>query len=413
MTELEVRGIDVYYGDVRIIKDFTFNSDKGEFIGIIGPNGSGKTTLLKAMGRLLKPKVGVVLIDRTEIFSLHQKEFAKQVAAVPQDTQIDFDFKAIDIVLMGRNPHLGRLQMETAEDEQIARDAMDMTGSLDLADRPIGNLSGGERQRVIIARALAQQPRILFLDEPTSHLDINYQIETMELLKNLSEEGLIIIAAIHDLNLAAQYCDRLIMLRSGEAVAIGKSDEVLTADGIKEAFRCDVIVKRHPLTNAYYIAPLPKKKNSNRESTSRVHLICGGGSGAQIMHVLQDNGFKVSTGVLNILDTDYEVAEGLGIEAIADAPFSPISEGSYQANLRMIERADAVIIAPVAFGFGNVKNLDACTFALELGKRVFILREALNQEQDFTDGVAGDKLSKLIAMGAEVVEGVKEIVGKL
>ncbi|VUT27730.1 MAG: Cobalamin import ATP-binding protein BtuD [Candidatus Syntrophoarchaeum sp. GoM_oil] len=413
MTELEVRGIDVYYGDVRIIKDFTFNSDKGEFIGIIGPNGSGKTTLLKAMGRLLKPKVGVVLIDRTEIFSLHQKEFAKQVAAVPQDTQIDFDFKAIDIVLMGRNPHLGRLQMETAEDEQIARDAMDMTGSLDLADRPIGNLSGGERQRVIIARALAQQPRILFLDEPTSHLDINYQIETMELLKNLSEEGLIIIAAIHDLNLAAQYCDRLIMLRSGEAVAIGKPDEVLTADGIKEAFRCDVIVKRHPLTNAYYIAPLPKKKNSNRKSTSRVHLICGGGSGAQIMHALQDNGFKVSTGVLNILDTDYEVAEGLEIEVIVDAPFSPISEGSYQANLRMIERADAVIIAHVAFGFGNVKNLDACTFALELGKRVFILREALNQEQDFTDGVASEKLSKLMAMGAEVVEGLEEIIGKL
>ena len=409
MTELEVRGVDVYYGDVRIIKDFTFKSDKGEFIAIIGPNGSGKTTLIKAMGRLLKPKVGVVLIDQTEIFSLHQKEFAKSVAAVPQDTQIDFEFKAIDIVIMGRNPHLGRLQMETVEDEKIARDAMEMTGSLDLMNRPIGELSGGERQRVIIARALAQQPRILLLDEPTSHLDINYQIETMELLKSLSEEGLIVIAAIHDLNLAAQYCDRLIMLRSGEAVAIGKPDAVLTADRIRETFRCDVIVKRHPLTNAYYVAPLPKKRNSIQKSVIRVHLVCGGGSGASMMHELQDKGFQVSVGVLNILDTDYEVAEGLGIEVIADAPFSPISEESHQANLRMIERADAVIVAPVAFGFGNVKNLDACSFALTLGKRVFLMNEALNRDNDFTNGIAVDKLSKLLEMGAEVVEDLKEI----
>ncbi|OFV67657.1 MAG: iron ABC transporter ATP-binding protein [Candidatus Syntrophoarchaeum caldarius] len=413
MTSLEVRGVDVFYGDRRIIKDFTFRSKKGEFIGIIGPNGSGKTTLLKTMGRLLKPHVGVVLIDQTDIFSIGHKEFAKQVAAVAQDTTIDFDFKAIDIVLMGRNPHLGRLQMETVEDEKIARDAMEMTGSLDLMDRSINSLSGGERQRVIIARALAQQPRILLLDEPTSHLDINYQIETMELLKHLSNEGLIVIAAIHDLNLAAQYCDRLIMLRSGEAIAIGEPEEVLKAERIKEAFRCDVVVKRHPLTNVYYVAPLPKQNRSRPETGVRVHLICGGGSGASIMHELHDEGFRVSAGVLNMLDTDYEVAKVLGIETVVDAPFSPISEESYQANLRMMEQTNAVVIAPVAFGHGNVKNLDACQTVLEAGKCVYILQRSLDPDNDFTDGIAGDKLSTLIERGAVVIENIREMVDAL
>ncbi|HDM36736.1 MAG TPA: ATP-binding cassette domain-containing protein [Candidatus Syntrophoarchaeum butanivorans] len=409
MIPLEVRGVDVYYGNTRIIKNISFNSTGGELIGIVGPNGSGKTTLLKTIGRLLRPRVGTVIIDQQEILSMKHKEFAKQVAAVPQDTQIEFEFKAIDIVLMGRNPHLGRLQMERPEDERIAKEAMRMTGCLHLMNRPIGELSGGERQRVIIARALAQEPRILLLDEPTSHLDINYQIETMDLLKSLSEKGLIVIAAIHDLNLAAQYCDRLIMLNSGEAIAIGKPEEVLSEERIREVFGCEVIVRHHPVTNAYYITPLPKRRTQPRRRGKKVHIICGGGSGASIMHELHDAGFHVSAGVLNLLDTDYEVAEKLGIEVITEAPFSPVSEESHQANLRAIERTDAVIIAPVAFGFGNLKNLDVCEVALDLGKQVFIMKDVLEPENDYTGGEAKKRIERLLEMSAAVVEGIDDL----
>ena len=219
---IKVKDVDAYYGSVKVLEGMDFSAAQGELLGIIGPNGSGKTTLLRTIARILKPKTGAILLDGKQVMQMNNKEFSRKFAAVPQDTTINFEFAALDVVLMGRNPHLGRLELESEKDIDIARRCMELTHCWHLAERPVTELSGGERQLVIIARALTQEPKVLLLDEPTSHLDINYQIEIMELLKHLTaHEGLIIIAVIHDLNLAAQYCDRLVLLRNGKIFAMG------------------------------------------------------------------------------------------------------------------------------------------------------------------------------------------------
>lgn len=256
---LKIEDIDANYGEVKILEGINFNAAGGELLGILGPNGSGKTTLLRIITRILKPLTGTILLDDREVMEMKAKEFSRNFAAVPQDTTIHFEFSALDVVLMGRNPHLGRLELESEKDIEIARRCMELTNCGHLAERPVTELSGGERQLVVIARALTQQPKVLLLDEPTSHLDINYQIEIMELLKHLTvNEGLIVIAVIHDLNLSAQYCDRLLLLCDRKIIAMGAQDEVLTATNIKTAFGADVLVERHALTNQSYILPVQR-----------------------------------------------------------------------------------------------------------------------------------------------------------
>ena len=231
----------------------------------MGPNGSGKTTLLKVINGILKPKVGTVFLSNRNIFEMGEKERAKILASVPQDTYVNFDFTVWDIVMMGRFPYLNRFQWEREEDEKVVEYCMKLTNVLHLSERSIREISGGERQRVIIARALAQEPKVLLLDEPTSNLDISYQIEIMDLLRRLSrEKGIIIICAIHNLNLAARYCDRVVLLNKGRIVAMGPPEKVLTKDNIKRVYGIDVWISRHPITGTLYIVPLKPVRRSSQ-----------------------------------------------------------------------------------------------------------------------------------------------------
>jgi iron complex transport system ATP-binding protein len=417
---LEIKDVDAYYGSVKVLEGVNFSAARGELLGIIGPNGSGKTTLLRTIARILKPKTGAILLDSTEVLQMKDKEFSQKFAAVPQDTNVQFDFSALDIVLMGRNPHLGRLELEGEKDIAIARRCMELTNCWQLAERPVTELSGGERQLVIIARALTQEPKVLLLDEPTSHLDINYQIEIMELLKHLTtHEGLIVIAVIHDLNLAAQYCDRLVLLRKGAIIAMGSQYEVLTAENIKTAFGADVIVKRHEVTNQCYVSPVPssmKLQNEAARNTNEitVHLICGGGVGASLMYLLTEHGYNVTAGVVNLLDTDHEVAQLLHIPVVTEAPFSPITEETFNAQVKQIEKADVVVLCNSPVGFGNLKNVEAAEVALEqLGKRLVIVETAPIEKRDFTDGDATKRVRSLKEKGAVVVTKSEDVVEKL
>ncbi|MHC1585253.1 MAG: heme ABC transporter ATP-binding protein, partial [Candidatus Syntropharchaeia archaeon] len=397
---LDVRGVDASYGSELILKSIDFKAERGELLGVIGPNGSGKTTLLRTITRILKPKVGTVFLDGRDVFSMKDREFARNVASVSQDTEVSFDFSVLDIVLMGRTPHLGRLEVESEKDLLIAKRCMELTNTWHLADRSITEISGGERQRVIIARALTQEPKVLLLDEPTSHLDINYQIEIMELIKRLTvEKKLIVISVIHDLNLASQYADRLILLDKGRIFAMGKPEEVLTRENIKRVFRVDVLVKKHPVTELHYIISLPIT-NSDGTSGKRIHLICGGGEGAPLMHLLSRR-YEVTAGVINLLDTDWEVAEQLGIKFVSEAPFSPITEESHQENLKLIDRADVVVLCNIPFGFGNLKNLEAAEFALKK-KKVIIMEETPIEKRDFTGGEATRRFLNLKKEGIVV-----------
>jgi iron complex transport system ATP-binding protein len=254
---LRVQGIEFAYNSAPVLKDVAFEAKEGEIIGILGPNGSGKTTLLRCMNRALSPSKGTVLVEDKEIGSLSRKEIANEMAVVPQNCIITFPFTALEIVMMGRNPSMDRFQRETRGDIEIVRRAMEATSVTHLAGRSMNQLSGGERQRVIIARALAQQPKILLLDEPTLHLDVNHQMEIMELVRELARrEKLTVIMVSHDLNLAARYCDKLILLSEGSVLSAGSVPDVLTQDNVEKVFRIRSLVQYDVRIEAYSLTIL-------------------------------------------------------------------------------------------------------------------------------------------------------------
>jgi iron complex transport system ATP-binding protein len=253
---IETRDLRCRYGAVEALRGVSLAVAAGEFVGVLGPNGSGKSTLVKALSRVLRPVSGQVLLDGADVWSLGARAVAQVVAVVPQDAPAPFDFTALEVVLMGRSPHLSRLAAEGAEDLRIAREAMERTDCWRLARRPITQLSGGERQRVTLARALAQQPRLMLLDEPTSHLDLGYQMETLERLASLNAAaGTTLVAVLHDLNLAAAFCPRLVLLAEGRIVADGAPEEVLAPDRLREVYRVDVLVQPDPVHGRPHVFP--------------------------------------------------------------------------------------------------------------------------------------------------------------
>ena len=242
------------YGKEDIIKDVSFDIRKGDFLGIIGPNGSGKSTLLRLVTMVLLYRQGKVLFGDKDMIEMPLKEFCRKVAFAPQDTLISFSFSVWEIVLMGRIPHLGRIELETKKDFAIAENALLLTDSLGLKWKKIDQLSAGERQRVIIAKALAQEPVLLFLDEPTSHLDIGHQIQILDLLKRLNrDKNLTIVVVLHDLNLASEYCNRLILLNEGKIFKEGSPFEVLTYQNIESVYNTFVIVNKNPISSKPYV----------------------------------------------------------------------------------------------------------------------------------------------------------------
>jgi iron complex transport system ATP-binding protein len=410
MVVLTINDIDCSYGSVKILEDIKFTVNSGDFLGILGPNGSGKTTLLKSISRVLKPQKGTILIGEKDIYKLKTIDVAKQLAVVPQDTPVTFDFTSLEVVLMGRNPHMPRFKMESEEDLAIAKKSMELTDIWHLADRPVTELSGGERQRVIIARALTQEPEILLLDEPTTHLDICNQLEIMDLLKCLCKiKKLLIIAVFHDFNLAARYCDSLILLKGGKIVAVGESNRTLTSENVKKVFNVDTIVKKHPVTDSLHVIPISRPQNQKPKSII-VHMICGGGTGSPMMKILTDEGYTVTAGVLNLLDTDHETAQLLKIPTTNEAPFSPITDEAHKANLIMISKTNVLVIAPTQFGYGNLRNLIAAEKALEMGIPTIILEDGPIAERDFTKGKATKNMTKLKDHGAITVKNISELL---
>jgi len=413
MITLNVNGVECRYGSTKILSGVNLEVKPGDFVGILGPNGSGKTTLLRSISRVLKPHVGAILIDKADIYALKPVDVAKKMAVVPQDSTVGFNFSVMDVVLMGRNPHLGRFQMESPKDVEIAKKAMKLTNTWDLADRQINELSGGERQRVIIARALAQEPQILLLDEPISHLDIINQLELMDLVKSLCDKKeLSVLAVIHDLNMAARYCTSIMMLKAGEVYAFGEVDKVLTSENIRSVFDVDAIVRKNAATNSLYVIPLSPKKPSPAKKCV-VHVICGAGTGIVLLKTLVDDGFNVTAGVLNVLDTDFEACEILGIPTVSEAPFSLITDRAYASNLEMIMAADMVVVTSVPFGSGNLRNLEAAKEVLKSGVSVYVIDHVPIERRDFTNGKATQLMAELKAGGAVFVKNHSDLLSLL
>lgn len=258
---LRINNLSGGYYKVTVIKDICLEVKRGDFLGIIGPNGSGKTTLLRLMSKALFPQNGRIAFRGKDIAGMDLKDFAQLTAFVAQDTVINFSFTVLEIVLMGRIPHLKRLQLEAKEDYLIAEKALFLTDTLHLKDKKIDELSSGERQRVIIAKALAQEPLLLFLDEPTSHLDIGHQIQIMDLLKKLNRQNnLSIVMVLHDLNLASEYCNRLVLLNEGSIFKDGSPREVLTYQNIEAVYKTVVVVNNNPINSKPYVVLVSRER---------------------------------------------------------------------------------------------------------------------------------------------------------
>jgi len=240
---LAVKDLSFKYKERPVLEDVDLEIRKGEVIGILGPNGCGKTTLLKLLNRNLHPQEGKVLLEGTDLEGMSKRRIARHIAVVPQSNEIRFAFTVRDIVSMGRMPFLDRFQGESAEDIRIVDEAMERTNIKEFADRAINTMSGGERQRVIIARALAQRPEVILLDEPTLHLDINHQFEVLDLVHELSrKEGLTVVIVSHDLPMVVKYCDRMVLIHDHRVHAVGPPEEVLTRENMRTVFNIEAVL---------------------------------------------------------------------------------------------------------------------------------------------------------------------------
>ena len=257
---LKISDLTCGYGTKIVLNGINLEIGKGEFAGIIGPNGSGKTTLLKAVTRLIKPYKGKIYLEDKELHSIDHKEIAQKIAVVSQNLPV-ISMTVKEYVFLGRTPHYKNLQFfETENDVEVAEHAMIMTDIIKLQDSYMSEISGGEMQLALIARALAQEPWMLLLDEPTAHLDITHQVNILDLIRKLNKEyGLTVIIVLHDLNLASEYCDRLILMDKGRIKKTGTPEEVLNYNDIEEVYKTLVVVERNPISQKPFVLIVPEE----------------------------------------------------------------------------------------------------------------------------------------------------------
>jgi len=265
MGILEVQGLRAGYGDGDVIRDIDMSLERGEFACVLGPNGSGKSTLIKALQGLLSDMAGEVRIDGTPLLRMTRREVARKIAFVPQTPDLTFDFSVFEVVAMGRYVHQGRLAGLSAADRRIIEDVLELVAISPLRDKRIAHLSGGERQRVLIARALAQDTPLVFLDEPSSHLDLNYGLEVFEILERLQrEKGKTILATEHNINLVIPYARRIIFLKAGRVVAQGDPAGMITRDHIQDVFRTEVDIRENRHSKLPEISLVPRSARKQR-----------------------------------------------------------------------------------------------------------------------------------------------------
>ena len=383
---IEIADLTFEIDAARLLDKVNWHAKAGEFIGVIGPNGAGKTTLLRTLAGLLQRTSGDVLVKGAEIESIPVKELAQMLGRVSQEAPSTYGFTGMEVVVMGRYPHMTRFQVEGDSDRAIAMEAMRRTETLEFSDRSVASLSGGERQRIFVARALAQKPNILLLDEPTANLDIQYQLKILEIVKGAANQGMTAVAAIHDLSLAARYCDRLVLLAGGKVIADGRPDQVLTSENLENAYGVRVVVYPDPLTGTLTLSlPELSSNDSLNAAEGRVHVICGGGTGARLMHRLHRAGFTVTSGALGSGDTDRMAADIMGIPYLPLPAFGSIDDVSHTRHLAMVSTADVVVLCDMPIGANNLLNLEAAAQA----KRLVTMGSSLEDDRDLTDGVAG------------------------
>jgi iron complex transport system ATP-binding protein len=410
MTVLAARDLTFSYGKKTVLEGIDLSCNRGEVLGILGQNGSGKTTLLRLLAGYLKPDRGTVLCRGRDIATMGGGDLARIRAVVGQSAGVGFDFPVAEFVMLGRTPYLPRFGRETPHDFRMVEQALELTDTGHLQDRLISRLSGGELQRVTIARALAQEPEILMLDEPTSHLDVRHQLEIMDLLRELSR-SMTVVTIVHDLNSAIRHCDRVALLHHTRLHSCGPPGEVLIPEAIREVFAVRATRAETPDTGGSLLSfSLPPPDPARRDV--HIHVLSGGGYGRTVLHALAGRGYQVSAGVLNEGDLDLEVARYLGCRVVTAPPFSRIGEDHRRLLEEICRDAAAVVVVAMPVGEGNLENL---RFARDMAQRVPVILYApacTLADLDYTGGEAA-ALYATLRRHAPHACSLEELLGRL
>jgi iron complex transport system ATP-binding protein len=402
----DVRALEVRLGATRVVGPLDLQIPQGAFLGILGPNGSGKTTLLRALAGTVKPAAGEVLLYGKPTRAYRATDLARVVGVVPQQFSLEFGFAVAEMVAMGRYAHGGRL----GTDDAAVAEALAATGLADLAERPVTQLSGGERQRALIAQTLAQETPVLLLDEPLNNLDLNHQLEIMQLLRRLHASGRTIAVVLHDLNIAAQYCEQMVLLDHGRVAAEGTAAEILDPKVILEVFRVRVAVHRQGARP--YITPLWTRTHDavSENETLKVHVMAGGGAASELLEELVVHGFTPTVGVVSVFDTDYVTAQRYELEVLSAPPFQPFPAEAVRQVEALAGESDALIVAPVFFSGGNIELLRVALDTVRRGGPVIFLDPDSTERRDLTEGRAVSLVKEALLAGAAAVGNTTEAI---
>lgn len=402
---LTIDGLTVRYGERTALRGVSLEVRGREVVAVAGPNGSGKSTLIRTVVTTLPGVSGDVRLNGRPVEQLTPRERAREAAWMPQDEPPGDNVPLEDYVEYGRYAHTSRWRPPGAADQTAVRAALEAVDLTGLAHRGVLELSGGERQRARLARALAQETPVLLLDEPTAHLDVGHQLDILERIRSHAHSrGCAVVLALHDLNLAARFADRVMVLSHGRRRADGVPSDVLSPELLADVWGIEAELRRDARSGLPYLLPRlsgPAGPRAARTPPSfRVHVVGGGGSGGALFRSALDQGWGVSAGVLPLFDTDSELAKELGVPAVVELPFAPITPETLARLDGVLERADAVVVAAFPVGPSNLENLEHL-IPWAARRPVLLLDQPAGVPWDFTGGRATAARDRLRAAGAD------------
>ena len=390
---IETRAVSFSIADKQIIDRVSIAVKRGEFVGLVGPNGAGKTTLLRLLIGVLTPTAGEILLENRRLQEIRLRERARQVSYLSQETTTVFPYPVLDILLMGRYPFLGRFRRESESDMEKARRALAYVGLRGFEDRFFNELSGGERQLVLFAKILVQETDLLLLDEPTSNLDIKHQDQFFSMACELSREKKAVVAAVHNLNIASQYCSRLILLHRGRVTIEGKPEEVLLSEQLDPVYETRTVVTRNASTGAVVVNVAPRTQAGGYRMPL-IHIIGGAGSAINLTRELVRLGYRISAGIAHEYDADQKLWQALEIPSLVIGAFSHITTEDLEKAYPMVEEADLTILCSFPVGPGNQGNLELADHA----RRLVVLEKGPTEEpRSFFSPSARSEFSALAA----------------
>jgi len=394
---LRARGLSWAVGSAVIVDRLDLAVDRGELVGVIGPNGAGKTTLLRLFAGVLTPTAGEVLLDDQEIAGMESRSRARRVSFMTQDISQVFPFTVMEILLMGRYPHLGRFQREGTEDLARARRMLSYVGLTAMEDRGFRGLSGGERQLALFAKALVQETDGLLLDEPSSSLDIHHEDRIFSMCQELAREGRAVIASVHNLSVAAHYCSRLVLLDRGRIACEGRPEQVLKSEILDRVYGVRTVVSPSLATGSLTVTVVPRDTGA---AGTPVHLIGGAGSAVNLTRELYRLGCSLTGGIAHEYDSDEKLWRSLGIRCMMVGAFSRITDEQIREAAPLVEQADLTILCSFPVGQGNLGNLRLASLA----RRLVVVKPGPEEVPRTFFSQEGKTLFEQVCAGARVLD---------